>query len=243
MQIPYTGVGYQWLYPSAPDNDVHLDNGQYPDINTIFMNSSTQAIYILVTAGAGSQIWKYICYYTDAQSLIAAIPQANWTQSNTGSTDYIKNKPTIPAAQIQSDWNQTSSSALDFIKNKPTLPSALSQSTASRSLNSAFQVNATRWSEVRYSVDISTTVSLTGGAVGRVVLEMATNSGFTTGVQELQSFGNGNTGTLVIGLVLTQLTTACLSGMVPPGNYVRIRTVNTTGTPTFTYISGQEALL
>jgi hypothetical protein len=118
-----------------------------------------------------------------------------------------------------------------------------SQSSASRSLNSAFQVSSTRWSTVRYSVDISTTVSLTGGAVGRVILETATNSGFTTGVQELQSFGNGNTGTLVVGLVLTQSATACLSGDVPPGNYVRLRTVNITGTPTFNYISGQEVLL
>jgi hypothetical protein len=118
-----------------------------------------------------------------------------------------------------------------------------SQSSATRSLNTIFQVSSTRDSEVRYSVDISTTVSLSGGAVGRVVLEMATNAAFTTGVQELQSFGNGNTGTLVVGLVLTQLATACLSGEVPAGNYVRLRTVNTTGTPTFTYISGQEVLL
>jgi hypothetical protein len=92
-------------------------------------------------------------------------------------------------------------------------------------------------------VDISTTVSLSGSQVGSVILEMATNVGFTTGVQTIQSFSNGNSGTLVIGLVLTQLNTACLSGDIPPGNYVRLRTVNITGTPTFTYQVGQEVIL
>ena len=240
MIIPTTGVGYPWVYILDPDNDTHLSTGQYPDISTVYINSVTNKSFILVSGGAGTQVWELVCYLPDAQSLIATIPQANWTQSNNAASDYIKNKPSIPAAQIQSDWTQSNSASLDFIKNKP---SAKSQSAATRSLNTAYQVSATRWSTVRYSVDISTTVSLTGGAVGRVVLETATNAAFTTGVQELQSLGNGNTGTLVVGLVLTQLATACVSGDVPPGNYVRIRTVNTTGTPTFTYISGQEVLI
>jgi hypothetical protein len=160
--------------------------------------------------------------------------------ATSGSYSDLSNKPTIPSAQIQSDWTQANTNALDYIKNKP---ASFSQSAVTRSLNSAFQVSPTRLSEVRYSVDISTTVSLTGGAVGRVILEMATNSAFTTGVQELQSFGNGNTGTIVVGLVLTQLSTACLSGKVPAGNYVRLRTVNVTGSPTYTYQSGQEILM
>ena len=47
------------------------------------------------------------------------IPQSDWAQSDTTADDYIKNKPTIPAAQIQSDWNQTNTAALDYVKNKP----------------------------------------------------------------------------------------------------------------------------
>ena len=49
------------------------------------------------------------------------ILQSDWNQTNESSLDYIKNKPTIPAAQIQSDWNQTNTSSLDYIKNKPNL--------------------------------------------------------------------------------------------------------------------------
>ena len=45
--------------------------------------------------------------------------QSDWNVTSTSSDAYIKNKPTIPAAQIQADWNQTTTTALDYIKNKP----------------------------------------------------------------------------------------------------------------------------
>lgn len=134
----------------------------------------------------------------------------------------------------------TSGDYADLI-NKPI--SALSFSAASRSLNSAFQVSSTRGSLVNYSIDISTSVSLSGGEVGTAYLEYADDSGFTTNVVEVGRFVNGNTGTLVIGLTLNQTNTASVGGIVPAGKYVRIRTQNNTGTPTFTYRSGQEVLL
>jgi hypothetical protein len=118
-----------------------------------------------------------------------------------------------------------------------------SQSAATRSLNTAFQVSTTRDSEVRYSVDISCTSTLLGGQAGTVVLEVATNSGFTTGVQTLSQFINSNSVSLAIAITVTQINTACVTGYVPAGYWVRLRTVNTTGTPTFTYTQGQEVLL
>lgn len=126
-----------------------------------------------------------------------------------------------------------------------TLPvaSPFSFSSPSRSLNTAFQPSTTRNAIVNYSVDIATSVSLSGGAVGTVFLEYADDSGFTTNVVEVCRFVNGNTGTLVIGLTLNQTGTANVGGMIPLNKYVRVRTANTTGTPTFTYRSGQEVLL
>lgn len=117
------------------------------------------------------------------------------------------------------------------------------QSSASRSLNSAFQPSATRDAFVNYSVDIACTLSLVTGQTGTVFLEIATNSAFTTGVQEIGRTVNGNTGTLTIGLNLTQNTTGTVGGFVPAGYYCRLRTDNTVGTPTFTYRSGQEVLM
>ena len=47
--------------------------------------------------------------------------QSDWNQDDNAKPDYIKNKPTIPAAQIQSDWNQSDNTAADYIKNKPNI--------------------------------------------------------------------------------------------------------------------------
>lgn len=140
----------------------------------------------------------------------------------------------------QADWSQSNSSALDYIKNKP---DARSQSSASRSLNSGFQVSTTRDCFANYSVDIATSLTLTTGQAGTVYLEIASDSGFTSNLQELARFVNGNTGTLTIGIALSQNVTGTLSGYIPSGYYARLRTENNTSTPTFTYISGQEVLL
>ena len=48
--------------------------------------------------------------------------QADWNQTTDTADDYIKNKPTIPAAQVNSDWNAASGVAQ--ILNKPTLGTA-----------------------------------------------------------------------------------------------------------------------
>ena len=45
--------------------------------------------------------------------------QSDWNQTTTTAKDYIKNKPTIPAAQVNADWN--ASSGVAQILNKPTL--------------------------------------------------------------------------------------------------------------------------
>ena len=63
--------------------------------------------------------------------------QADWDQSDPAAVDYIKNKPTIPAAQVQSDWNQADSQAVDYIKNKPSIPAAQVQSDWNQSNNQA----------------------------------------------------------------------------------------------------------
>lgn len=48
--------------------------------------------------------------------------QSDWNVTDSTSDAYIKNKPTIPAAQVNSDWNATSGVA--EILNKPTLGTA-----------------------------------------------------------------------------------------------------------------------
>lgn len=125
----------------------------------------------------------------------------------------------------------------------PSGTSTASQSSATRTLNTCFQVSTTRPAEVHYSVEIDTTFVLLGsGQGGTVFLETYTNSGCTTGVQELGRFTNSNTGAVVVGVTLNQNITGQMSGWVTSGLWAMLRTANTTSTPTFTYRSGQEIL-
>jgi hypothetical protein len=49
----------------------------------------------------------------------------------------IKTALNIPAAQIQSDWTQTNTGLLDYIKNKPTIPSTTAVAKAYARFNPA----------------------------------------------------------------------------------------------------------
>jgi hypothetical protein len=48
--------------------------------------------------------------------------QSDWAETDDTLADFIKHKPTIPAAQIQSDWTEANTALLDYIKNKPSIP-------------------------------------------------------------------------------------------------------------------------
>ena len=131
----------------------------------------------------------------------------------------------------------------DIIWAQPNISVFRTFTNPSRSLNSAFQISATQDVSVSYTVDVASTLTLTGGATGTVTLQYADDSGFTTNVKTVQSSVNGNTGTLTIGLSLTQTGTCSLSGVIPAGKYVKLVTANTAGTPTFTFRAAQEVLL
>lgn len=115
---------------------------------------------------------------------------------------------------------------------------APTQSTDTRSLNSCFQVDATHDASVTYSVTIAAVLSVTTGQKGSVFLESFTDSGCTTGTLVHSQNSNSNTGTLALGLNNTNEVTNTLTGRIPAGRYVKMRTVNDVGSPTFTFQSG-----
>lgn len=178
-----------------------------------------------------------------------------------GAYSDLSGKPTIPAAQVNSDWSASSgisqilnkpslatvatSGSYNDLSNKPTIPTVNTpaQSAASRSLNTAFQISSTRAAYVSYSVKLTVTASITGGQDGDVFLEIASDSGFTANVQTIAVAGLGQTYTLAVALQGVQPQTGCVFGFVPAGYYVRLRTVNNTGTPTYSVRAGQEVLV
>lgn len=163
------------------------------------------------------------------------------------------------AAQVNSDW--TASGSVAEILNKPSLatvatsgsyldlsnrPAARSFNYPTRTLDTCYQPSATRDVQVSYNVTINTTSTLTAGGVGTVYLEAFTNSGCTTGTQEIGRFLNGNTQTLGLTVTMVQNVTGNLNGIVPAGMWVKQRTQINTGTGanvTFTALPGQETSL
>jgi hypothetical protein len=137
----------------------------------------------------------------------------------------------------------TYSSVTTDAQGRVTAGTNASQSAQTRTLNSAFQVSATRPSLVTYSIRITTTASIGGNQDGDVILEIASDPGFTTNVQTLSITQNAQAISLAVVLNSVQTQTGVLSGFVPAGYYARLRTVNNTGTPTFTYRVGQEVLM
>lgn len=110
-------------------------------------------------------------------------------------------------------------------------------------LNTCFQVSATRDAHVNYAVDVSTTLTLAGGARGSVYLRAYTDSACTASQQTLISGSSGLPAALSVAVGLQNLGSVALPAIVPGGAWVRIETANDTGTPTFTARPGQEVLL
>lgn len=88
-----------------------------PTTNTI--SATGQAI-----GGAWGTITGDIADQTDLQEEFGEYTKTAdlATVATSGSYSDLSNTPTIPAAQIQSDWAQTNTGSVDFIKNKPTIP-------------------------------------------------------------------------------------------------------------------------
>lgn len=107
-----------------------------------------------------------------------------------------------------------------------------------------FQISSTRDSMVTYSAKITTTATIAGGQEGYVVLEIASTNSATAGDwKEVGRVTNGQALSLALTLQSIQPVSGSLSAIVPAGYYVKIRSVNTTGTPTYSMVSGQEVLL
>lgn len=85
-------------------------------------------LYVQYTAGTGgaSDVVDALYVKLDGEwcEISTKQVQSDWSQSDNTKVDYIKNKPTIPAAQIQSNWAQSDNTKVDYIKNKPTIYSS-----------------------------------------------------------------------------------------------------------------------
>ncbi len=182
-------------------------------------------------------------------------PQVQTDWNAVSGIGQLLNKPTFAAVATTGAYSSltgtptlatvATTGAYADLSGKPTIPTIVppTQSQPSRTLNTIFQLSTTRAAMVSYSVQITVTATIAGGQNGDVILEIASDAGFTTNVQTVAIAGNGQVYTLAIALQGVQPTTNVLSGFVPIGYYVRLRTVNNTGTPGYSIRAQQEALL
>lgn len=123
----------------------------------------------------------------------------------------------------------------------PTTP-ARSFSSVTPTLNSCFQLSATRDARVSFGVDVTVSVTLGGTPKGSVYLRYYTDSGCTTAQQTVISGSSGLPSTLSVVVGLQNLGTISLAGTIPAGTWARVETVSDSGTPTFATRQGQVIL-
>lgn len=182
-------------------------------------------------------------YLTSATAASTYATSASMTTALSAKADSSAMTTALAAKQNTLSLTTTGSGAATLVGSTlniptPIGPAARSFSNPARLLNTAFQISATRDASVVYTVDISVTSVLLAGASGRVYLEYADDSGFTTNVVTVNSSPNATGGVLNV----TNLGGGNVSGWIPAGKYVRIRTQNVSQTPTFTFQGSQEVL-
>lgn len=162
-----------------------------------------------------------------------------------GTTAQRPGSPVLGYARINSDtlmqevWNGSSWTLLPLTKTYNFAPSHAIQTVAAA--GNGFQLATNRDAEVTYSVSISTTATIGGASTGYVVLEIAaTNSSTASDWKEVGRITNSQTITLAIALQSVQIISGALNGIIPAGYYARLRSVNSSGTPTYAFLSGEE---
>jgi hypothetical protein len=106
-----------------------------------------------------------------------------------------------------------------------------------RPLNTPFMIDSLRGTRVSYSVRSSCAVSVSGIQSGFIYLEASPTQAGTYSIINVSELSIS--GTVVVGLALTIANTQTVTGFIPAGYWVRLRTA---GTGTNTYQSGQESL-
>lgn len=125
-----------------------------------------------------------------------------------------------------------------------TVTPGVSHSLVSSTSATGFQISSTKPAMAFYSVKITTTANISGGQEGEVYLETAaTNSTTPSDWSTVTKVSNGQTFSLAIALQGVQPLSQVLIGMVPAGYYARLRSNNVTGTPAYSYVTGQETVI
>jgi hypothetical protein len=190
----------------------------------ITQSGARTAISLTTTGSSGAATYN-------SSTGVLNVPSYSFSLPNVGTPG------TYVSVTTDSQGRVTSGNALS-INNSP----GRSLVTVAAAAN-GWQVSSTRNAEVRYSVTIVSTASLSGAQSGYVVLEICpTNSSTAGDWVEIARVSNGQSVALAIALTAVATGGGQINGTVPAGYYVRQRSVNVSGTPTFS-TNGQQEIL
>lgn len=188
-------------------------------------------------------------------SIPAAQVQSDWNASS--GLGVVLNKPTVPTNtnQLTNGAGFLTTNAVTSVNGQTGIvviatPSTLSfaqgvaRSLVSTTASTGFQVSSSRVAIVHYTSTVGTTATIGGASAGMIYFETAaTNSVTPSDWTIVSQMGNSQTITLAVALQSAQTVTETVAGLIPIGYYARLRTSNVSGTPSFTYVTGQEVLL
>ena len=138
------------------------------------------------------------------------------------------------------DWTTSPSTPMGWREVVDNSMGDITHTTPTRTLGSAFQPNISRPVYACYSVAIDWAITVSGGQSGRVEL-LTDSANPPTAIRG--AVAAGLTGTVVLGVTMAGTGGGQLCAMVKPGDYVLLRSVNVTGTPTYTVTRQTESVL
>lgn len=204
-----------------------------PMLDTIFTNLATSS------ATNTTQNTNISTLFTSISIINALTDQINANLYGTSTTMSAQAASTTSGliTQAQSD-------KLDALQ----VGQAWSWSQPSRSITAStgatgFQPSSTRISTVNYNVTVSTTATIGGSSGGYIALEIAPTNSSTAGDWiEMGRCGNSQAITLALALQSVQTVSCQVSADIPAGYYAKLRSVTSSGTPSFTFNSSSEVL-
>lgn len=129
------------------------------------------------------------------------------------------------------DWTTDPYTPLGWVEIGTHAVDSATASTPSRTLGTAFKPSADRMTMVTYSASADCTITLSGGQEGRV--ELLSDSANPPTTIRADVIGCKNTGTVVVGVTQVVGTRGTASYIVPVNDYVLVRKVDVTGTPSY----------
>lgn len=139
-------------------------------------------------------------------------------------------------AELSIQKNKSETALILARKGKPDYSPITLTDVSSHVLNTSYQsAISARYNVVLYSVNITSVISLSGGQSGSIVMQTSPDNSTWTNISTTT---NNTTGTLTLGLNISNAQTTTLSAIIPPLYYYRL---TSSGTSTMSIISGREA--